>query len=371
MSLMSSSGGRRPLLLRQTTATTICFLVFISKLLISSLGARFQTVSQRDQAQVCILPTIPSLLRLPFSSIHTQPPLLGLLLISEQLIQLKSQYDLTPGKTLYLPIDVPKEPLGLFGGLTPRLQSIATLNSSGLYGPGDRLIITLTYTSIVKVIGTPTLSMNTGCFSSFCRVVEIQSFNCSADIGMFGLGIGSHYIQNIGVNTTTDQFKHLLEQLPGVYNVGIHFSESDERDYSAGNRICSSRGENVTVMFNNVSFPLTAGNVPNMQFDVTNSRPDPVNGLSLGEGNKGFPGEVNSGLAGVNPPYIPTITFRENQPGLSANPGLARYLQGSGTRTLLFEYIAINGEYATTLNVDHINYEPLVYAPQYHGYIYR
>ena len=298
-------------------------------------------------------------------------PISFFVLNSEQLIQLKSQYDLTPGKTLYLPIDVPKEPLGLFGGLTPRLQSISTLNSSGLYGPGDRLIITLTYTSIVNVIGTPTLIMNTGCFSSFCRVVEIQSFNCSADIGMFGLQIGNQYIQNIGVNTTTDQFKHLLEQLSGVYNVGIHYSESDERDYSAGNRICSSRGKNVTVTFNNVSFPLTAGNVPNMQFDVTNSRPNPVNGLSQGEGNREFPGEINSGLAGVNPPYIPTITFRENQMGLSANPGLARYIRGSGTRTLMFEYIAVNGEYATTLNVVGINYDPLVYAPQYKGYIYR
>ena len=51
-----------------------------------------------------------------------------------QYIQLKSQYDLLPDKKLLLPIDVPEEYLGLFGGLPPRLKAVTSSSSSGIYG---------------------------------------------------------------------------------------------------------------------------------------------------------------------------------------------------------------------------------------------
>ena len=51
-----------------------------------------------------------------------------------QYIQLKSQYDLLPDKKLLLPIDVPEEYLGLFGGLPPRLKAVTSSNPSGIYG---------------------------------------------------------------------------------------------------------------------------------------------------------------------------------------------------------------------------------------------
>ena len=80
-----------------------------------------------------------------------------------QLIQLKSQYDLVPSRILNLPIDVPYEVLSLYGRLTPRLQSIKSINSSGTYGAGDALFIELLYTAPVLVAASPTLTMNTGC----------------------------------------------------------------------------------------------------------------------------------------------------------------------------------------------------------------
>ena len=59
-----------------------------------------------------------------------------------QLIQLKSQYDLLPGKSLMLPIDVPAEYIGLFGALPPRLTAITSNNPSGIYG---NLTLTVKY----------------------------------------------------------------------------------------------------------------------------------------------------------------------------------------------------------------------------------
>jgi hypothetical protein len=51
-----------------------------------------------------------------------------------QYIQLKSQYDLLPGKSLNLPIDVPAEYIGLFGALPPRLKALTSNNHAGIYG---------------------------------------------------------------------------------------------------------------------------------------------------------------------------------------------------------------------------------------------
>ena len=316
--------------------TWLAFVLLVSRWPGTLRAARFQTVSHRDQVQ---------------------------------LIQLKSQYDLRPGTNLYLPIDVPHEPLGLYGGLTPRLQSITTLNQSGLYGPGDRIVIVLTYTSVVNVVGTPTLTLNTGCNGAYCTITEIQSFNCTADLGMFALSIGNQTVANVAANTTADQFKHILESFAGVNWVTVTLSESDIRDYSTGSRVCSSKGKNVTVTFNNVTFPATQGNVPNMHFDPTNTIPDPYSGLSNGLGSFMFQEPV-SALKGINKAYLANISFYENQAGFRANPGVARYMRGSGTRVLLFEYVPRQGEFAGGLNTVSINFDPLIYAPAYRGYIY-
>ena len=152
-----------------------------------------------------------------------------------QYIQLKSQYDLIPGKSLNLPIEVPGEYLGLFGALPPRLVSITSPTPVGIYGKklytvlplahysvlnfidfysigtGDRIEIRLLFSAPVNVTGNPQLVVNTGCYVSDCRVHEIQSFTCKADLGKFGMRLNDEFVMNIDVNTTQEKFKTYLE----------------------------------------------------------------------------------------------------------------------------------------------------------------
>lgn len=174
----------------------------------------------------------------------------------KQFIQLKSQFDINPSSTLVLPIQVTPNPVGLNGLLPPRLVSINSFSSDGTYGPGDQLEIVLTFISNVWVLGNPTLTLNTGCHDDSCKVVEIQAFVCRADLGMFGLRLGDEFVMNINVNTTKEQFQNLLQQLPQIQNVSVAYSETSPSNlYSPVNRICTSKGNNVTLMFQNVSFP--------------------------------------------------------------------------------------------------------------------
>jgi hypothetical protein len=104
-----------------------------------------------------------------------------------QFVRLKSQYDLTPETILKLPIDVPTEQLGLYGPLPPRLVNITSSNPNSIYGTGDVVTIQLAYTVPVLVAGTPTLTLNTGCSSSFCTIAEVQTFTCGAESGYFAI----------------------------------------------------------------------------------------------------------------------------------------------------------------------------------------
>ena len=132
---------------------------------------------------------------------------------------MKSQYDLSPGTVLRLPIDVPDEYIGLFGKLPPRLISINSTNINGIYGNGDKILITLQFTSTVAVAGDPVLIVNTGCTQNSCIKKEIQSFICAADRGKFGLRFQDEFVMNIDVNTTQDLFKYRLEELNGINEV--------------------------------------------------------------------------------------------------------------------------------------------------------
>ena len=71
----------------------------------------------------------------------------------EQQIRLKSQYDLTPGTILQLPIDVEEEAITLYGLLPPRLKTITSSSANGVYGTGDTIYIDLIFSSAVEVVG--------------------------------------------------------------------------------------------------------------------------------------------------------------------------------------------------------------------------
>ena len=108
---------------------------------------------------------------------------------SEQMIRLKSQYDIGPSTLLSLPIDVPVESISLYGKLPPRLKSITSTAGNEVFGTGDTVYIDLTYTSDVVVVGTPTLTLNTGCTGDDCTTKEIQAFVCQGDSGSFAMAL--------------------------------------------------------------------------------------------------------------------------------------------------------------------------------------
>lgn len=128
-------------------------------------------------------------------------------------------------------------------------------------------------------------------------------------------------------------FKLLLQRLPGIHDVHVRYSEADSRDYSGGDRVCTSIGKNVTMTFLNVTFPDTNGDVPNLTFDITNGffSLDLRTGLSLGN-------RLNP-LAGTNTNYLPSLVANEIQKGFKRRDGTAFYHSGSGTKTLSFRYL--------------------------------
>jgi len=200
----------------------------------------------------------------------------------EQRIRLKSQYDLEPGSILILPVDIPEETISVNGKLAPRLLRIESSSGNGLYGPGDTIRLEFVYSAPVGVQGSPTLTLNTGCHDPSCTIKEVQQFTCKADLGMFGLRIDDNFLMNIAVNTTQQAFKFQLEELEGINEVTVWYSESDDREVSGDSRICTQVGNVVNVVFEDVSFPQYNNDVPQMQFDIFNQFADVRTGLVLG-----------------------------------------------------------------------------------------
>jgi hypothetical protein len=274
----------------------------------------------------------------------------------DQLIQLKSQYDIAPATVLKLPIDVPQEYISLFGTLPPRLAAITSQTPAGIYGTGDVITIDLEFTTPVLVSGNPTITMTTGCFNEDCQVKEQQSFVCYADDGMFGIRLEDQFIMNIDVNTTSSQLKLKLEELVGIGQVTIKYSDFDDREYSSGDRVCSSRGNNVTITFENVTFPQYNGDVPNLQYSQANNFQDLLTGLSLG--GDGPP------LVGLHTAYVSKILYQEDRKGIQIRDNVAAYVSGSGTNVLTFSFVVVNGDFTTKLDTKSINFiDGYIYSP--------
>eukprot|EP01038_Epipyxis_sp_PR26KG_P005103 gene5103-7113_t len=274
----------------------------------------------------------------------------------DQSIRLKSQYDLQPATVLKLPINVPQEYITLFGTLPPRLTKISSINPNSVYGVGDVIYIDLQFTAEVLVSGTPTITLNTGCHDISCTIKEIKSFTCASDRGMFAIRLGgdsstdssSQFIMNIAANTTTStQFKQKIEELKGINTVSVKYGNSDDRIYSGGDRVCTSIGKNITIIFDNVTF--SNGNVPDMYFSTTNDFPNPRSGLDLGDG---------SILFGVHTSdYTPKIVANTLVEGFAKDDGIAYYDSGSQSNTIRFAFIVEPGDYVSTLEVKSINFD--------------
>ena len=254
-----------------------------------------------------------------------------------------------------LKIDVPEEYLGLYGKLSPHLEIINSTNENGIYGKGDEIILTLKFSSEVFVSGIPTLTVNTGCHDSSCIVNEIQTFNCSADFGKFGVRLLNQFKMNIDANTTQDAFKYKLEEFDGIQDVTVKYSDIGDNEYDSGRRICTSRGNKVTLTFISVTFPHYDGAVPLLEFDRTNSYKDIRTSRSLGDGD--FLRGRNVGYEA----YISPVAM-EVQKGFQHQDGTAYYFTGNGTDTVYFRYIVRAHDNTSALQVQSLNFDS--------GYIY-
>ena len=273
----------------------------------------------------------------------------------EQAILLKSQYDIKPGEYLRLPIDVPQQYVSVYGKLAPRLLGIRSGDPDGFYGVGDTINIELEFTTEVMVSGTPTLTLSTGCHDETCMVKEVVSFVCNADKGMFSMKIGDEYLMNINANTTDDQFKQLLEELEGINEVTIDYSIEDNREYSGGNRICTNKGKNVTITFENVTYPEFRGNVPDIEFDILNQMTDPRTDRTMG---------TDVSLSGIVDGYIASISSYVHVQGVQAPDSIATYTSGNGTNIISFHYAVEDSDASLALDVNSLNFDTgFLYCP--------
>ena len=169
---------------------------------------------------------------------------------------------------------------------------------------------------------------------------------------MFGLRMENQFIMNIDVNTTNLQFQYKLQELLGINNVTILYNNLNDTAYSYGNRICTSVGKNVTIIFNNVTFPQYNGDVPNFEFTTVNQFADIRSGLDIG-----MPTKVVGSLSGIRGGYRPFIVANEVVKGFQKADATAYYSHGSGTNTITFSYIVQSGDFTNLLEVRSINFE--------------
>lgn len=275
-----------------------------------------------------------------------------------QFFKLKSEFEIIPGSSTDLYIDVPLENLGLNGMLPPKLVSIYSSTSDGVYGVGDSIILKLEYSSVVKITGIPTLTVNTGCHSAKCVQKEIQTFLCKAEVGAFAVQVDNKYVMTINANSTQEVLKYKLQEVPEIIDVTVKFSHSGITSTVYDN-VCTSMGNLITITFEDVYFPMYDGNVPELVFNDLNDIKSPFSGLSLGNIEHRLKGHQHS-----FPVYL-TPVATEVQSGKKQRDGVAYYINGSGTSVLEFAYVVRNGDYASQLDVVAINFDDgFIYDPR-------
>eukprot|EP00520_Triparma_pacifica_P008483 CAMPEP_0118646096 /NCGR_PEP_ID=MMETSP0785-20121206/7860_1 /TAXON_ID=91992 /ORGANISM="Bolidomonas pacifica, Strain CCMP 1866" /LENGTH=7824 /DNA_ID=CAMNT_0006538039 /DNA_START=267 /DNA_END=23742 /DNA_ORIENTATION=+ len=251
-----------------------------------------------------------------------------------------------------LPITVSPEPIGIQTDGPPKIVKIDSTKPDLSYGVGEEIFIDVTFTSPVDVTGTPTLRMETGCKSAPCRVKEVQSFTCLADEGKFSLTFRKlssdddyqkQHILNIPTTADQEYLKQVLEQLDGVNKVTVFYDDTDDRDYSFGRRVCTSKGNLVRITFDDVDSTVGIdGDIPELTFDPINSPLDPRTYENLGDGSF-----LRAQLSGNTVSLSSTAI--EVTKGVNYSDRYATYVSGSGTSTVKFKYTVQVGDSSSDL----------------------
>ena len=256
---------------------------------------------------------------------------------------MKASIPIPDGGEIGLPIAVPVNAIALNGSAPPRVTAITSTISDGLYGTGQVIPIYVTFTSAVVVTGKPSLVLGTGCFLDSCSVKEIQAFTCQADAGAFSISFAGSSVVNVPALANQDQLKYALEGLDYIEEVTVAYGDSDDREYSRGPRACTSVGNVITITFERTSYIGTDGDLPMLTADWLNAPLDLRTYYSAGDGSF-LMGRFPATAVGVSP-------VQEVQKGHKMDNAKARYVSGSGSKSLLYMYTVNTGDYTTALDV--------------------
>lgn len=277
---------------------------------------------------------------------------------------------------------------------SPKITKVDSTKPDLIYGVGEEIYIDVTFTTPVEVYKTPQVKLTTGCHLASCVSKEVQGFTCLADEGKFTLtfrkqATSSDYdlqhIMNIPATADQEYLKQVrphphptvplppltpppstppkspqvLEQLDGINRVTIWYDDSDDRDYSFGRRVCTSKGNYVRITFDDVNETVGSdGDIPELTFDSLNAPLDPRTYLSQGDGTF-----LRAQLSGNTPSLSATAT--EVTKGVKYEDRLAIYHSGNGTDTIRFQYTIKAGDTSADLEADSL----LIGSTT--GYIYK
>ena len=251
-------------------------------------------------------------------------------------IELRASLQIPDGGVAQLPVIAAPARVAVDGDGAPRVTRVWSASADGVYNAGQGLSISVEFTSAVEVVGDASalkLVLNTGCDDDACATFEEQTITCKADSGKFALTLydgGS--ARNIDAHIDQEGLKSALETIDGVENVTVYYDDADDRDYSGGRRACTSVGNEITITFERCSYAdAFDGDVPELQFDVTNAVLDGRTFLEVGDGTY-----LEGRLPGSVVYATPTAT--EVTKGIRRQNGRAVYVGGNGTATLEFAY---------------------------------
>ncbi|CAM9465274.1 unnamed protein product, partial [Phaeothamnion confervicola] len=286
-------------------------------------------------------------------------------------VDLRAEMHIGDECEMNLPIEVP--PLGLaIDTMAPAaVVTVSALNDDGTYGVGDRIYVTVQFSEAVYVVGSPSLSLRTGCHQDDCRTVETQEIYCKATRGELAISFNGETMPNVLAGASQEALQRVLEDFAGVDAVSVRYNNSEGL-----RRLCTDGGNTARISFQAVASSLgDDGNLPPLQLDYLNAPVNAKTGESWGSGERLWFGWLNGleseptwarqdlaagganldvegkeclgklGLSGVELSAVAAEVVSGSWP----QDRLAAYLNGSGTDTLTFVYEVQSGDAAEDL----------------------
>ena len=196
----------------------------------------------------------------------------------KQAIRLKTSNIIKDGATVHSQISILPPILAINGSGPPKIISVSSpLTSASSYGVGEEIFVDVKFSSPVVVERSPALQMETGCSVDSCTTREVQKFTCVADEGKFAMHFRANstvpdnersYIFNIPADADQEIIKNMMEtHIPGINQVTVTYGDSDDREYSGGRRACTSRGNDISISFDDVDYNFVGddGDIPPLQ----------------------------------------------------------------------------------------------------------